>query len=52
MRDPRLTLLEDVDEPAELDAAEALDAPAGDEETWSITPRPITDGSQVIGHDG
>ncbi len=64
MSDLHLTPRDELDEPAELSAAGQPDMTAepdlpdqpeatdGDEERWTITPRPIADGSQVLEHDG
>ena len=64
MSDLHLTPSDELDEPAVLsgagepdtaaepDTPDHLDATAGDEESWTITPRPIADGSQVLEHDG
>lgn len=51
MSDFHLALRDELDVGHDLDA-EDLEPVAGGEDTWSIIPRPIMDGSQVIGHDG
>ena len=49
---PEGAWLDHVDAPEKPDETADLETAIGDEEIWSITPQPISDGSQVIGHDG